>query len=83
MTANPNLPTKPEPVIREVPCRTVFNRTSLGDYSLNCYVGCTHGCTYCYARFMQRFHPHDQPWGAFVDNFAGLGDRAIPAARAR
>ncbi len=67
MTANPNLPTKPEPALREVPCRTVLNRTSLGDYSLNCYTGCTHGCAYCYARFMQRFHPHDEPWGAFVD----------------
>ena len=54
-------------VVREVDCRTVLNRTSLGDYSLNCYTGCAHGCAYCYARFMQRFHPHDEPWGAFVD----------------
>ena len=33
----------------------------------DCYTGCTHACTYCYARFMQRFHPHDEAWGAFVD----------------
>jgi DNA repair photolyase len=39
----------------------------LGDYSLNCYTGCQHACVYCYARFMQRFHPHPEPWGAFVD----------------
>ena len=54
-------------VIRETPCRTVLNRSTLGDYSLNCYTGCAHGCVYCYARFMQRFHPHPEPWGKFVD----------------
>jgi len=54
-------------VVRETICKTILNRTSLGDYSLNCYTGCAHGCAYCYARFMQRFHPHDEPWGQFVD----------------
>ncbi len=56
-----------EPIVREVVCKTIFNRSGLSDYSLNCYTGCTHACAYCYARFMQRFHPHDEPWGAFVD----------------
>ena len=56
-----------EPVVRETVCRTILNRSGLSDYSLNCYTGCTHACVYCYARFMQRFHPHDEPWGAFVD----------------
>jgi DNA repair photolyase len=55
------------PIVREVACKTILNRSGLSDYSLNCYTGCTHACTYCYARFMQRFHPHDEPWGAFVD----------------
>ncbi len=54
-------------VVRETPCKTLLQRTSLGDYSLNCYTGCAHGCVYCYARFMQRFHPHPEPWGGFVD----------------
>ncbi len=54
-------------MVREVACKTILNRSGLSDYSLNCYTGCTHACTYCYARFMQRFHPHDEPWGAFVD----------------
>jgi len=53
--------------VREVPCKTILNRTTLGDYSLNCYTGCQHKCVYCYARFMQRFHPHAEPWGEFVD----------------
>ena len=54
-------------VVREVNCKTVLNRSSLGQYSMNCYTGCRHGCVYCYARFMQRFHPHAEPWGEFVD----------------
>ena len=56
-----------DPVIRETPCKTILNRSGISDYSLNCYGGCTHACAYCYARFMQRFHPHEEPWGAYVD----------------
>ena len=54
-------------VVREVTCKSLLNRSGIGDYSFNCYTGCANGCVYCYARFMQRFHPHDEPWGAFVD----------------
>ncbi|NPV47072.1 MAG: radical SAM protein [Armatimonadetes bacterium] len=55
------------PVVRETPCKSILNRSGIGDYSLNCYTGCTHACVYCYARFMQRFHPHEESWGDFVD----------------
>ena len=54
-------------VVREVRCRTLLNRGGIDDYSFNCYVGCEHACRYCYARFMQRFHPHAEEWGRFVD----------------
>lgn len=54
-------------IVREVRCRTLLNRCSIDDYSFNCYTGCEHACAYCYARFMQRFHPHAEPWGRFVD----------------
>jgi DNA repair photolyase len=54
-------------VVREVECKSLLNRCRIDDYSFNCYVGCTHGCRYCYARFMQRFHPHAEEWGEFVD----------------
>jgi DNA repair photolyase len=55
-------------VVREVTCKTLLNQRSRGgSYSFNCYTGCSHGCVYCYARFMQRFHPHREAWGEFVD----------------
>jgi DNA repair photolyase len=54
-------------VVREVACKSLLNRGGIGDYSFNCYTGCGHACVYCYARFMQRFHPHGEPWGGFVD----------------
>jgi len=37
------------------------------DYCINPYVGCFHGCRYCYATFMKRFTGHTEPWGSFVD----------------
>lgn len=37
------------------------------DYVINPYVGCTHGCRYCYACFMKRFTEHQEPWGEFLD----------------
>lgn len=39
----------------------------VSDYVINPYVGCPHGCRYCYARFMKRFTAHEEPWGEFVD----------------
>ena len=54
-------------VVRQVRCKTLLNRCRVDDYSFNCYVGCSHGCRYCYARFMQRFHPHAEQWGEFAD----------------
>jgi DNA repair photolyase len=53
--------------VRETVCKTLLNRGGIDDYSLNCYTGCAHACAYCYARYMQRFHPHAEPWGEFVD----------------
>ena len=31
-----------ETIVREVTCKTILNRCPIGDYSLNCYTGCTH-----------------------------------------
>ncbi len=55
--------------IREVHAKTILTKTGIGgyDYCINPYVGCQHGCRYCYASFMKRFTGHSEPWGKFVD----------------
>lgn len=37
------------------------------DFVINPYVGCSHGCKYCYASFMKRFTGHTEEWGTFID----------------
>ena len=44
-------------VYYEQPARSVLNKpesTGMGFWSLNPYVGCEFGCTYCYARYSHR-----------------------------
>ena len=54
--------------IREIKAKSILSKTELGgDYVINPYIGCMHGCIYCYARFMKRFINHPEPWGDFVD----------------
>ena len=59
--SSPGAVTRDGVVVREVTCKSLLNRSRNGNYSFNCYTGCEHGCVYCYARFMQRFHPHEEP----------------------
>ncbi|MFX1269402.1 MAG: hypothetical protein ACFFAK_15690 [Promethearchaeota archaeon] len=38
------------------------------DFVINPYIGCQHGCIYCYAEFMKRFTNHKgDRWGQFLD----------------
>lgn len=55
--------------IREIVAKSILTKTGIEgyDYCINPYVGCEHGCTYCYATFMKRFTRHQEPWGDFVD----------------
>ena len=53
--------------IRQIACKTILNKSDLSDFTLNCYVGCTHKCLYCYARYMKKFKDRPQDWGDFVD----------------
>lgn len=54
---------------QEIDVQSVMTKSSLpvGGYSVNPYVGCPHGCRYCYASFMKRFTGHTEPWGDFLD----------------
>lgn len=37
------------------------------DYSLNPYIGCAHGCRYCYVAGMPHIRARGEPWGEFVE----------------
>jgi DNA repair photolyase len=54
-------------IVKEIHSKTILSRSKVYDYSINPYVGCEYGCTYCYARFMKRFTGHRERWGEFVD----------------
>lgn len=56
-------------IIKNIQVKSVLTKSNLpvADYSVNPYVGCAHGCKYCYASFMKRFTNHSEPWGSFVD----------------
>jgi DNA repair photolyase len=56
-------------IIKEKIARSVLSSSGIPDvrYCLNPYVGCSHGCVYCYATFMKRFTGHAERWGTFVD----------------
>ncbi|MBU1622838.1 MAG: radical SAM protein, partial [Nanoarchaeota archaeon] len=56
-------------IIREIQSKSIITKSELpeSEYCLNPYIGCSHGCIYCYARFMKRFTGHSEPWGDFVD----------------
>lgn len=56
-------------VIKEIQIKEYLTKSNLpsSDYVINPYVGCPHGCKYCYASFMKRFTGHTEDWGTFVD----------------
>ena len=58
-----------KPIINHIQVRSILTKSNLpvGDYSVNPYIGCTHGCKYCYASFMKRFTGHTEQWGTFLD----------------
>lgn len=55
--------------INEIKVNDYLTKSNLpsSDYVINPYVGCPHGCKYCYASFMKRFTGHKENWGEFVD----------------
>jgi len=56
-------------VVREVSCKSALSRCGIEgiDYSVNPYIGCEHGCIYCYARYMRYYSGHRETWGDFID----------------
>ena len=58
-----------EVIVNKKQVKSVITKTDIPvcDYAVNPYVGCSHGCKYCYASFMKRFTGHQEPWGEFLD----------------
>jgi DNA repair photolyase len=56
-------------IVKKIKVKSVLTRSGIPgvDYCINPYVGCFHGCRYCYATFMKRFTGHTEAWGSFVD----------------
>jgi DNA repair photolyase len=57
--------------ITEITARTALVRSKIPGvhYVINPYLGCGHGCRYCYAVFMRKYARHHarSAWGAFVE----------------
>lgn len=54
-------------IVKEIQAKSILSKSKIYEYVINPYIGCQHGCTYCYARFMKRVTGHKEPWGDFVD----------------
>lgn len=61
-------------IIKEIQVKTALSKSKVYNYTINPYIGCTHNCYYCYARFMKRFSGHKEPWGEFVDVKINVAD---------
>ncbi|MEO0019371.1 MAG: radical SAM protein [candidate division WOR-3 bacterium] len=69
--------------VRTRRCKSALNRTGIpgGDFCLNPYLGCTHGCLYCYASFMLRYSGINEPWGSFVEAKINLPEVLLKEAK--
>jgi DNA repair photolyase len=57
--------------ITEIATKSALVRSRIPgvQYVINPYLGCAHGCRYCYAAFMRKYSRHHaaSPWGSFVE----------------
>ena len=56
-------------IVKPIRAKSILQKSGLpaAAHVINPYTGCTHGCVYCYARFMKRFTGHSEAWGTFLD----------------
>lgn len=55
--------------VREVACQSILTRSRIPslDFVVNPYVGCAHGCRYCYVPSMPWMAARQEEWGSYVE----------------
>lgn len=61
--------------------KNIITKTQIpaADFAANPYLGCIHGCIYCYAEFMKRFRNIEGEWGKNVvcKEFDGVNTKSL------
>lgn len=52
-------------ILKEITCKSALTGKA-ESYTLNPYVGCQHGCLYCYATYIARWKNENTEWGTWV-----------------
>jgi DNA repair photolyase len=79
-------PQKPEHLVKlnVIEPKSVLNASGMGGFTLNPYVGCPVGCSYCYVPHMRHNQMEARKWGTYVDVKEGaveLLDRQLARLR--
>ncbi len=54
--------------VNEILVKSSLVKSKICEYTINPYLGCSHGCKYCYAYLiLKRWHHQKEKWGEFVD----------------
>lgn len=57
-------------LIKKIQAKSIFTKSKIPevDWAINPYVGCSHACGYCYAKFISRWRPDSYgKWGTWVE----------------
>ncbi|MFN3301857.1 MAG: radical SAM protein [Patescibacteria group bacterium] len=53
--------------IRFIKAKSILNRSKINGYTINPYVGCFHGCVYCYNQHFIKAIGREEKWGSFLE----------------
>lgn len=53
--------------VSQIKVKSILVKSKISDYCVNCYRGCEHACSYCYAEYMKEYTGHREQWGNYVD----------------
>ncbi len=53
--------------IRFIKAKSILTRSKFGGYTLNPYIGCLHGCVYCYNQHFIKKIGREEKWGNFLE----------------